>query len=438
MACWQIESADLKKQKARTHTKQEHSSIMECSNTNIDLLSSTALTSQEEALEIDLQSRSSSINVNKQQQRALVRELRPDNSYDIHNIDQKSSYSFKGFGSIDNISRPTIKFSPKKSQALSIGKQIGSGTSSQVFSLLNGNSTSVAAVKILNSKHLSDFLREKNALEALSEVPNILKLIHDISLVEESSAALTARGINIMHDSLFLFMEIYPKGDLYSLIERSDGGIPECTAINMARQLWTAVSAMHDLGIAHGDIKPENLLLADDGSLRIADFGFAESALKESNEVCGTKQYMAPEIAREVWHYSVIENGKCKKSCKTRKPYLPSVADVWSAGVTTFITLVGIPPFYKASKSCWFFCRALNGEWELFWDQHERNHKNRKPLSLEAKYFLQHALDPDPAQRATAQEMLLDPWLRGTHITKDGIIPDTLPLPGIIKGLASR
>ena len=85
---------------------------------------------------------------------------------------------------------------------------------------------------------------------------------------------------------------------------------------------------MHSRRIAHRDLKLDNILVGQDGNIKIIDFGFA---LKLKNNerlttICGTAHYMDPDLA-----------GK--------NPYIGSAADVWAMGVTLFILLTGDYPF---------------------------------------------------------------------------------------------
>jgi serine/threonine protein kinase len=91
-------------------------------------------------------------------------------------------------------------------------------------------------------------------------------------------------------------------------------------------ELVLAIEHIHSLGIAYRDLKPENLLVAADGHLKVTDFGFAKRIQDKSYTLCGTPEYLAPEIIMNRGHNHGV--------------------DWWSLGVLLFEILAGYPPFY--------------------------------------------------------------------------------------------
>lgn len=96
-------------------------------------------------------------------------------------------------------------------------------------------------------------------------------------------------------------------------------------------QLFLGLQDIHDVGIVHRDVKPENLLLAHDGVLKIADFGWCADAAELSGKqtLAGTFQFMAPEVLTESTHTPAV--------------------DVWGAGATLFQLVTGVILLAKAA-----------------------------------------------------------------------------------------
>lgn len=101
------------------------------------------------------------------------------------------------------------------------------------------------------------------------------------------------------------------------------------TVISFTKQIIDGIKHAHETQIVHRDIKPQNILVADDLTLKILDFGIAkalsETTMTQTNHVLGTVQYLSPEQARG----EMTDNG----------------TDIYSIGVVLYEMLVGKPPF---------------------------------------------------------------------------------------------
>ena len=167
------------------------------------------------------------------------------------------------------------------------------------------------------------------------------------------------------------------------------------------------------------DIKPDNIVVAKDWSLRLADFGLAKTSNAWTRDQRGTKAYKAPET------HSIV-------------PDLPGPTDVWSAGVTCFVILCGGWPFEASETKDKCFRLAAKGDWGQFWQHHDdlRLNMEAAPLGAEAKRFLQRALDPKPRSRPSAEAMLNVPWLNDA--APGGAGPGDAELEGLMKGLGVK
>lgn len=227
-------------------------------------------------------------------------------------------------------------------------KPISRGAFGRVFLARKRITGDIFAIKVLKK---SDMIR-KNAVESILAERNILISARN-PFVVRFFYSFTCR------ENLYLVMEYLNGGDLYSLLRNL-----HCMDEDMARtyiaELVLALEYLHSMNVIHRDLKPDNLLIARNGHIKLTDFGLSKvglidstddlsgpdvsgSVLLENNEpmpteqralkreqrqkqsAVGTPDYLAPEILLGMQH--------------------GSTADWWSMGVILFELLVGIPPF---------------------------------------------------------------------------------------------
>ena len=130
-------------------------------------------------------------------------------------------------------------------------------------------------------------------------------------------------------DTLFLVMEYVPGLTLRELI-RKEAPMRPSKALGLIEPVLAALAAAHDAGMIHRDVKPENVLLADDGRIKVADFGLARAINAETQHTAtggvliGTVSYLSPEL---------VVDGKADAR-----------SDVYSAGVLIYEMLTGQKP----------------------------------------------------------------------------------------------
>ncbi|CAO3593232.1 unnamed protein product [Absidia cylindrospora] len=129
--------------------------------------------------------------------------------------------------------------------------------------------------------------------------------------------------------NLYMVQEYVAGGEIFSLLRRSEK-FDEDTARFYAAEVLLSIAYLHSNDIIYRDLKPENLLLDNEGHIKITDFGFAKHVPDITWTLCGTPDYLAPEI---------IES----------KGYGKSV-DYWSLGILIYEMLAGYPPFYDDSQ----------------------------------------------------------------------------------------
>lgn len=191
------------------------------------------------------------------------------------------------------------------------------------------------------------------------------------------------------NNKVYLITELLMGGELLDAV-LSRGSYNEADARVCFKQFLQGIEYLHSKGIAHRDLKLENLLLqspSDITKVKIADFGLAKKARENAMDtICGTPQYVAPEVIQGT--PGLI--------------YSPAV-DLWSAGVVLFILLGGYPPFFDESEPA-LFEKIRRGNYSFddpLWEN----------ISAMAKDLIRKLLVLDPAHRLTATTALQHEWL---------------------------
>jgi len=205
----------------------------------------------------------------------------------------------------------------------------------------------------------------------------------------------------------FLVMEDLRGGDLFDRIEQQ-GPFNEADAGPLVRQVVSAIAFLHERGIAHRDIKPDNLVFESrdsDSAIKLIDFGYAGRLDPNGGEgqlvgLCGTPDYAAPEILS--WYSA----DKSKKPNGT--PYNHAV-DMWSMGVVLYILLCGFPPFYGDDDDQMFsLIRTGSYSFPAVID----NYKTAwAAVSKGAQSLISSMLTVQPSARVTAAAVLGGEWM---------------------------
>ncbi|KAL1730248.1 putative cyclic AMP-dependent protein kinase catalytic subunit [Schizophyllum commune] len=185
--------------------------------------------------------------------------------------------------------------------------------------------------------------------------------------------------------NVYMLMSYVPGGELFTHLRRAQRFTPDVTRFYLAT-IILALRYLHSFNIIYRDLKPENLLLDSRGYLRLTDFGFAKIVDDRTWTLCGTPEYLAPEIIQSDGH------GKA--------------ADWWAVGVLCYEMLVGYPPFFDESPY---------GIYEKILDGHIHWPRSMDPLS---RSLIRAFLNPDRTKRlgnmiGGPQDVLEHPWFRG-------------------------
>lgn len=201
-------------------------------------------------------------------------------------------------------------------------KDLGSGSTASVYLMERERNERLVVVKVF--RHVPDridkaaplqrFLREYEVISGIQH-PNVVRIF----------------DLGIADDMAFIVMEYFAGGHLG---ERLAKGMPAGQALEYLLQIARALDAIHAVGVLHRDLKPANIMVRDDGSLALIDFGVAKlrdasSELTGLGEIFGTPYYMSPEQGEGA---PVDER-----------------ADVYSLGVVFHEMLTGRKPYVAGS-----------------------------------------------------------------------------------------
>ena len=251
-------------------------------------------------------------------------------------------------------------------------KHIGQGGMADVFLAMDTILNREVAIKILRSELCADpvsvvrFEREAQAATTLSH-PNIVE-IYDVGEYKGHR---------------YIVMEYVPGRTLKQVI-RSRGSLEPDEAIDIEKQLVSAVSEAHHKGIIHRDIKPQNIIVKSDGSIKILDFGIAIAKgniqVTQANNVMGSVHYLAPELAKG-------------------KPASVQ-SDIYALGIVLFEMLSGDVPF-KADSAVQVALMQMRNEMTSI-----RTINPSIPQSIEN--IITRATAKDPSKRYSSCVDMLD------------------------------
>ncbi|PON60717.1 cGMP-dependent kinase [Trema orientale] len=274
-------------------------------------------------------------------------------------------------------------------------KPISRGAFGRVFLAKKRTTGDLFAIKVLKK---ADMIR-KNAVESILAERDILISVRN-PFVVRFFYSFTCR------ENLYLVMEYLNGGDLYSLL-RNLGCLEEDVARVYIAEVVLALEYLHSLRVVHRDLKPDNLLIAHDGHIKLTDFGLSKVGLINSTDdlsgpaVSGTS--LMAEDEPELSASERQQERRKERSAVGTPDYLApeillgtghgTTADWWSVGVILFELIVGIPPF-NAEHPQTIFDNILNRK--IPWP------RVPEEMSPEAQDLIDRLLTEDPDQRLGA------------------------------------
>ena len=267
-----------------------------------------------------------------------------------------------------------------------IGTTLGQGSFASVKRAVHKQTNQTVAIKTYEKYRLIDAHRKKGVareVQILSQLDhyNVVKLIK------------VMEGPRHLH----LVMEFVDGPSLYTYLKHKESKrLTEADAKEIFKQMMDGLAYLHEKGVAHRDLKLQNVLLDQKRVVKIIDFGFSTQATgdRKVKMYCGTPNYMAPEIVE-------------------RKEYLGGPADIWAAGVFLFAILCGEFPF-KGLSDRELYKRIQAGVFLI-----------PPHVSLAAKELIAAMLTVDPDLRPAARAVLSSSWL--TSIKSAQSVPSLRP-----------
>ena len=195
--------------------------------------------------------------------------------------------------------------------------KIASGGTSTVYRGLDTRLGRPVALKVMDSRYAGD---EQFLTRFQLEARTVARLKNP------GLVAVYDQGLDARHP--FLVMELIEGGTLRELLAER-GPMPPHAVVAVLRPVLGGLAAAHLAGLVHRDVKPENVLISDDGDVKIADFGLvravAAAGITSASVILGTAAYLSPEQVR---------NGSSSPR-----------SDVYSVGILTYELLTGRTPF---------------------------------------------------------------------------------------------
>ena len=238
-------------------------------------------------------------------------------------------------------------------------------------------------IHLLTKEKVAIKIFDKGKIKNEKEVEYIER---EISILKKLNHYNTIKLYNIIQNENFIFLiqEYVPNGELLHFLENPENmNLTENHICKIYQQIISGIEYLHDIGIAHRDLKLENILLNREKNIKIIDFGLSNKYNKENGELlqssCGSPCYAAPEMIKGIQYHGLD-------------------TDIWSSGILLYLMLCKSFPFNDKNNSK-LYQKILSGKFNL-----------PNYLSNEAKDLLSKLLKVNPIERIKLDEIKKHPW----------------------------
>ena len=183
---------------------------------------------------------------------------------------------------------------------------------------------------------------KKSAIIKLKQIDHV-KSEKKVLAIIDHPFIVNLKGYFQTPSHIYMLLDYACGGELFTLLRR-EGRFSNDVATFFASEILLAFEYLHGMEIAYRDLKPENLLIDREGHVKITDFGFAKVVKDKTYTLCGTPEYLAPEIIQSKGHNKNV--------------------DWWALGVLVFEMLAGYPPFYD-DNPMGIYQKIMDGYYEF-------------------------------------------------------------------------
>ncbi|XP_059696866.1 mitogen-activated protein kinase kinase kinase kinase 3 isoform X6 [Haemorhous mexicanus] len=254
-------------------------------------------------------------------------------------------------------------------------QRIGSGTYGDVYKARNVNTGELAAIKVIKLEPGEDFAVVQQEIIMMKDCkhPNIVAYF----------------GSYLRRDKLWICMEFCGGGSLQDIYHVT-GPLSEQQIAYVSRETLQGLYYLHSKGKMHRDIKGANILLTDNGHVKLADFGVSAqitATIAKRKSFIGTPYWMAPEVA------AVERKGGYNQLC-----------DLWAVGITAIELAELQPPMFDLHPMRALFLMTKS-------NFQPPKLKDKMKWSNSFHHFVKMALTKNPKKRPTAEKLLQHPFV---------------------------